>query len=219
MIKLSARFLAASAFALALGLTHAPATVAGPIFDYVSTVNVATAPTLPGNPPGFGAAVISIGAGNSLTFTTNTGTSINGGLPGGADINYGNIIFNASGSDTVVSYAVNFNYQLTITDRPSGLTGTINFTGQVTGSAQGSPRGINSMIVNYDVAPKTLTLAGYTYTLSIKPSTGPGSLFDGVLQGNVQVTAVVPEPSSIALLGLGSLGGLAAVLRRRRSQA
>src|SRR4051812_18790578 len=68
-----------------------------PLFSYSSTINVATAPTVPSNPPGFGAAVIGIGAGNSLTFTTDFGSG-DAGQPGGSAISIGDIIFNASGN-------------------------------------------------------------------------------------------------------------------------
>src|SRR4051812_24226791 len=108
---------------LVIGLAWAPRLQAGSIFDYTPTVNVATAPTLPANPPGFGAAVIGIGNGNSLTFTTNNAAGIDGTLSGGADINFGNIIFNASASNAVTPYAVNFNYEISITDQPSGDVG------------------------------------------------------------------------------------------------
>src|SRR5690349_16949577 len=95
---------------LLVAFVMSPAALAGTIFDYISPVNAATAPTLPLNPPGFVSSTISIGNGNSLTFTTNAPSMIDGGIPGGADINFGTIIFNASANAGVVTFGVNFNY-------------------------------------------------------------------------------------------------------------
>jgi hypothetical protein len=210
---LTKHILVLSASIAALGLAR-PAE-AGPIFDYVSSVNIASAPSLPSNPPGFGAAVIAIGSGNSLTFATSDGTGIDGSLMGGADINYGTITFDAGTSSTVVSYAVNFDYAVTITDEASGEIGTVDFTGQIAGLAKGSPRAINSTILDYAVDPMTLALGDSIYTISIGPSVGPGSFFAGVLQGNILVTPVtsIPEPAPAVLGGIGLL----VLCRRRRS--
>jgi hypothetical protein len=201
---------------LVLGALAAPVAQAGPIFDYVSTVNAANAPTLPLNPPGFGSAIVAIGNGNSLTFTTNNATGIDGSLNGGADINFGNIIFNAGGNNTQTPYGVNFNYEVTITDQESGLSGTVNFTGLVSGTARGNPRAINSAISNYVNTPSELILGTSKYLIGVTTVIGPGSFFDGVLQGNIRVVPV-PEPSTI-LLGLVGVAGLAVVGLRKKNR-
>lgn len=215
MIKILSR-LAIPALAILASLGSMRDATAGPIFDYVSTVNVDTSPMLPDNPPGSGFAIIGIGEGNSLTFTTNTVSGIDGSLPGGADISYGTIDFNPSASSTVVNYAVNFNYEVTITDQPSGFTGTVNFTGQVKGFAKGNSKAINSSILSYDVKPKTLTLDGYKFIISVAVSNGPSTGMLGVLKGNIEVIPV-PEPASILMVGLGGVG-LVLIQRRRAAR-
>jgi hypothetical protein len=197
-----------------MGLVFVPSAQAGLVFDYSASVNVAAAPTLPSNPPGFGAAVIAIGNGNSLTFTTNSAFGIDGTLSGGADINFGTIVFNPSANNIVTPYAVDFNYLVTITDQPSGDIGTVNFTGKVSGTARGTPKAINSTISDYANSPSLLILGGSTYAISVTSVIGPGSAFDGVLQGNIQIRQV-PEPSTIALACLAFAGLSFATLRKK----
>lgn len=185
------------------------------LFDYAASVNVATAPTLPSNPPGFGSAIIAIGNGNSLTFNTNSASGIDGSLDGGADINFGTIVFNPSLNSTSSPYAVEFNYLIQITDVDSGFVGLVNFTGEVSGTARGTPKAINSKITDYTVTPGELILGNNKYIVSVTNVIGPGSAFDGVLQGNIQVIAI-PEASTLVLGGLGMLASISAVGLRKR---
>jgi len=185
------------------------------LFDYSASVNAATAPTLPVNPPGFGSAIIAIGNGNSLTFTTNSATGIDGSLDGGADINFGTIVFNPSGSSTSTPYAVDFNYLIQITDIDSGFVGIVNFTGEVSGTARGTPKAINSKITDYTVSPHELILGDNKYIVSVTSVIGPGSAFDGVLQGNIQVVAI-PEVSTLVLGGMGAFACVGMVRLRKR---
>jgi PEP-CTERM motif len=171
-------------------------------FAYTATVSVATAPTLPANPPGLASANIPIGLGNSLTFNTTAALLIDGSIPGGANINYGSVTFNPGPTAAVVAYDINFNYEVKIFDSLS-TSGTVNFTGELKGFARGGANpAINGVFLNYAVNPAVLILDGKTFTISTGVNTGVGSNADGVLQGNVKITAV-PEPASIALVGLG----------------
>ncbi|MFO0890158.1 MAG: PEP-CTERM sorting domain-containing protein [Isosphaeraceae bacterium] len=108
---------------------------------------------------------------------------------------------------------MNFNYEVTITDLGSGLTGTVNFTGKLSGSARGTPRSISGSFSDYDVVPKSIQIGSTVYLVSIQPSFGPGATYDGVLLGNI---SVVPEPTSCLLLGLGVLGAGLGLRRFRR---
>jgi len=215
------RVVLALAAMAALGFALARPADANTTFFYASSVNAAFAPTLPTNPPSFGAAVLGLGPGagaGSLTFTPNSGTGpIDGSLPGGADINFATITFNGGSDSTVAAFAVNFNFLVTFTDEASPFSGTVNITGQIAGSAQGGDRpAINSTITNYAVSPSSLEIgegAGKAiYTVSVGPAVGPGSFFDGVLQANIRVVPI-PEPTSAVLVGLGLL----ALRRRPRS--
>jgi hypothetical protein len=184
-------------------------------FAYSSTVSVANAPTLPANPPGAASAVSVLGAGDTLTWNTSSAANINGSLPGGANINYGSVVFGPGATSTVVTYDINFNYQVTITDS-LGHSGVVNFTGELKGVARGAPQAINGTFLNYAVNPTSLVLDGKTFLISLGVNTSPGSVNNGVLQGNVQITAV-PEPVSLALVGLGGIC-LHAFHRRRKQR-
>jgi hypothetical protein len=208
------RSLLLAAAILAFGL-FAGSEAKADFFGYVSTVNVATAPTLPANPPGFGSSNIAIGAGNSLTFNGSAAALIDGSLPGGANINFGSVTFNPGATSTVVAYDINFNYQVTIIDSLA-TSGTVNFTGELKGFARGTPEAINGVFLNYAVNPTTLVLDGKTFTISLGVNTSPGSNTDGILQGNVKITAV-PEPASMTLIGLGGIC-FHAFNRRRKQQ-
>ncbi|MEZ0264859.1 MAG: hypothetical protein ACAI43_09035 [Phycisphaerae bacterium] len=171
---------------------------AAPLFDALSTVNVATAPTLPANPPGFGAAVIGIGSGNSLTFTTNLTAGLDAASPGD-EFQIGQVIFNHSLDGTTINYSVNFNYAVTITDQASATAGTVNFTGNISGTANGLADTVSSTYSNLALSSTTLTLGANTYYFGIGPNDALVTSTEGVFRLLVSNQPIPGGPAGVPL--------------------
>jgi hypothetical protein len=131
----------------------------------------------------------------------------------------------ASTPDTLVTNGA-YTLSLTLTDATSGASGTMTFTGKLSGTFSAN----NSNITNVFNSPTvgSLVLGGNTYTVTIGPYSPPGppsasnagsiAAFVAVTPGNGGGVGVqdVPEPSTMLLAGLGLsfLGG--AAWRKRR---
>jgi hypothetical protein len=215
-------FIAVAATAFGLGIVSKTQAEALD-FNYVATVsavNGTTPPPAPGVPGTSASSVILTNSGNTLTYIANTGAAIDPAVPGGADIDFGNIQYSNTGLG-MGTYQTAFTYtiQLEQVAHP-GTFATYTIQGTQSGFDSGRPAGsinTNSPFVFTVLPPQTQLLGGTPYTLSFKFAAGPGSSGKlGTLTANV---TAVPEPTSMALMGLGGLGSLGLFYRRRKASA
>src|SRR5262249_52064437 len=127
----------------------------------------------------------------------------------------------APGSPDTLSGTGAYTLTLSLTDSTSGATGTLTFTGKLSGSFSKD----SANITNQFNSPlqQQLFLGANTYTVTIGPYSPPGppdSTNLGSIAAHVDVSptvgvAAVPEPSTL-LLGLCGLTGAGAFSWRKR---
>jgi hypothetical protein len=100
----------------------------------------------------------------------------------------------------------NYSLTLTLTDDASHAQGTFTFTGQLGGTISSSSAAVTNAFTSA-LTPPPQNLGGNIYTVTIGPYTAPGpptSTNLGAISAHVDVHSASPEPSTLALSGLGS---------------
>jgi len=162
--------------------------------------------------------------------------TINANLGVGTDILVGTITVSdnatALGAQTDTYAPQAINVQLSITDAASSLTGVFNFAGTISGTVatNGSTDAVN-FNNPFVLTTKTLVIGGVTYTVTIDPTkdftapgappgaaAGGGSGLAGTYSFHVFASNSIPEPASMTLMGIGVLGMVGFVARRRRAR-
>jgi hypothetical protein len=131
---------------------------------------------------------------------------------------------NAKAPDVFGPSAGNYSLTITLTDLATSTTGFLTFTGQLQGSFSSSNANITNTFTGLTTQSISLGNSNFTVTMDAYTPPGPPSQGNsGSIGAHVSVssirTASVPEPSTMALAGLGvGLAGLAAWRKRRRKQ-
>ena len=181
---------------------------------------------------------IPIGTAGSSTFTSSNGTVVSLGniiTPGNflvgstLSANIGNVNVTTT-SATPETFTINYQVFGTLTDPAPGgpsftafTTGTLTFTAiQFSGGASGGTV-TNVFTGPFSIGPGTFP-NGDTFTTTVSPIlnqqfASPTVNGAGGSLGAQIISTVVPEPASIAMVGLGlaGLGGFSAYRRRRAS--
>jgi len=196
----------------------------------VSINPVGTTPTIPpatistitedfGSPAvTYPAQLFDTGGGNGVALLAlNSNGVTSDASSGGTDISFGAVDGSRNTGAATETILFNFTYTLTITGTTTPGTGTTTLTGQISGTM--GENATNLAVLNF--APQSgvvTTSGGETYDVStIAPAAVGGDNFT-TLAAHVTSRAI-PEPGSLTLLGLGGMGVLGMLHRRRKAVA
>ncbi len=116
------------------------------------------------------------------------------------------------------AFNIGYNYTLTFTHVGTGTTATLTgITGTIAGFLASNGSTINNIYTGGPVlSPATIILDGRVISVRLDPYTPPGTPPDSKNDFSVSlVSPAVPEPTTIALMGVGGLLMLAPYLRRK----
>jgi hypothetical protein len=137
-------------------------------------------------------------------------------VPPASNVSFGTFDSSATTSPALVPVVSGFILTVTETSGPNPGA-SIVFNGTFNGSLSLSNSGLSLGFAG----PLTQDIGPITFTVASADGGTPGTVFIAPPTTNAGVTTIagivnaVPEPSSLALMGMGATAGLALVLRRR----
>lgn len=220
--------LAASTLVLA-GLVASAPSARADYFEFTSTISIDTtvgsytpAGSVIVNAPGGASGSLTTPNGNQLilnALSSNQNLPRNNGSGQGTDITPMNL--NANSAFPTDMIGLHFILTLTLTDYegpldlvPQGGTNPVSFVFNGTIGGQLGNFQSNLNLLTFVPAQVTEQVGNSIYTITLNNFSSPGTDSDGRLSLHVTARSV-PEPGSIALVGIGGVGVFGLFLRRR----